>query len=179
MRGYWKEPALTAAVLRAEGWFDTGDLGSLTPEGDLEFRGRAKETVVLRGGEKVEPQPLEERLRESPFIEQAVLVGADQKVLGALILPRKDAVEGEIRRRNGVNSGEAVAAADVEALIKAECARLLTEEAGFMAHERVARFALLEEPFTAENGLLTATLKLRRPAVQERYADRIRALFGE
>ena len=179
MRGYWKEPGLTASVLGADGWFDTGDLGSLTPEGDLEFRGRAKETVVLRGGEKVEPQPIEERLRESPFIEQAVLVGTDQKVLGALILPRKDAVEGEIHRRRGENGAEAVAAADVEALIKAECARLLTEEAGFMVHERVARLALLEEPFTSENGLLTATLKLRRPAVHEKYADRIRALFGE
>ena len=81
-------------------------------------------------------------------------------------------------RRSSLN-GEAVAAGEIEALLKSECTRLLTEEAGFMAHERVARVALLEEAFTVENGLLTGTLKVRRPAVIERYADRIRALFGE
>ncbi len=164
MHGYWKDPEATARALDADGWFDTGDIGSLTPEGDLVFRGRAKDTIVLRGGEKVEPQPLEERLMQSPLVEQAVVVGSDQKVLGALLVPRREAL------------------ADREALpdlLKAECARLLTEEAGFMAHERVNRIEILEEPFTPENGLLTGTLKIRRAAVLERYADRVKALFGE
>jgi len=166
MHGYWKDPEATAKAIDAEGWFDTGDLGSLAPEGDLVFRGREKDTIVLRGGEKVEPGPLEERLMQSPAIEQAVVVGTDQKVLGALLVPRKEGVGGR--------EGEGLAS-----FLKEECGRLLTEEAGFMVHERVARVAVLGEPFTPENGLLTGTLKIRRAAVLERYADRVRALFGE
>jgi long-chain acyl-CoA synthetase len=177
MRGYWKDDTLTARAIDPDGWFDTGDLGSLTPEGDLEFRGRAKDTIALRGGEKVEPQPIEDRLAGSPFVEQVVLVGQDRKVLGALLVPRREAAGAEVRRRRG--SAGAVSPAEVEALLREESARLLTEEAGFMAHERVARVLVLPEPFTVENGLLTATLKVRRPAVLERYAAEIDALFGE
>ena len=170
MRGYWKDPELTARVLSKEGWFDTGDLGELTPAGDLVFRGRAKDTIALRGGEKVEPQPLEDRLAESPFVEHAVVVGQDRKVLGALIVPLGPAIDAELKKRQGVTT---------EDLLKQECARLLTEEAGFAAHERVARVAVLREPFTPENGLVTGTLKVKRQAVLERYAREIEALFGE
>jgi len=167
MHGYWKDPEATARALDGAGWFDTGDIGLLTAEGDLVFRGRAKDTIVLRGGEKVEPEPLEERLMESPLIAQAVVTGSDQKVLGALLVPGEEAL------KQVPGGGEPLVD-----LLKGECARLLTEEAGFMAHERVARVAVLAEPFTPENGLLTATLKIRRAAVLERYADRVAALFG-
>jgi long-chain acyl-CoA synthetase len=179
MHGYWKDPDLTAGVLDGEGWFDTGDIGALTADGDLEFRGRAKDTIVLRGGEKVEPQPLEDRLLESPFLDQAVVVGSDRKVLGALLVPRKETVEGEVLRRKGGAAGTPVGEDEVEALLKEECARLLTEEAGFMAHERVARVLVVPEPFTVENGLLTGTLKVKRPAVLERYAAAIDRLMGD
>jgi long-chain acyl-CoA synthetase len=179
MRGYWGDPALTAKVLSPEGWFDTGDVGLLTADGDLVFRGRVKDTIVLRGGEKVEPQPLEDRLMESPFVDQAVVVGSDRKVLGALLVPRRETAEAEARKRAGLPAGAPLDPALVEALLKEECARLLTEEAGFMAHERVARVAVLPEPFTEENGLLTPTLKIKRGAVLERYAGVMAALFGE
>ncbi len=176
MKGYWKDPELTARAVSPDGWFDTGDLGLLGPDGDLEFRGRVKDTIALRGGEKVEPQPLEDRLSGSPFVEQAVVVGQDQKVLGALLVPRREAARAEVLRRA---PGEAPGPADLESLLRSECARLLTEEAGFMAHERVVRVAILEEPFTLENGLLTATLKVRRAEVLERYAERIRGMYRE
>jgi long-chain acyl-CoA synthetase len=173
MAGYWREPELTARVLLPGGWFDTGDLAVRCPDGDLEFRGRVKDTIALRGGEKVEPQVLEDRLHGSPWIEQVVVVGQDRKVLGALIVPRREALEAEAAR-----CGAPLAPAEVEALLKGECARLLTEEAGFAVHERIGRVAVLEEPFTAENGLLTATLKIRRPAVLERHGERVEALYG-
>jgi long-chain acyl-CoA synthetase len=179
MAGYWRDPEGTRRVLSPEGWFDTGDLGSLTPEGDLEFRGRAKDTIALLGGEKVEPGPLEDRLGESPFVEHAVVVGQDRKSLGALVVPRREAAEAEARRRGGAAPDAAVAPAAIEDLLRAECARLLTEEAGFSVHERIVRVAALPEPFTVENGLLTPTLKVRRAAVLERWADRVRGLFGE
>ena len=179
MRGYWRDPELTARVLSPDGWFDTGDLGVLTNGGDLEFRGRAKDTIALRGGEKVEPQPLEDRLAESPFIEHAVVVGQDRKVLGALVSPRRDAAEKEIRRRGSLPPEAPPPAGALEALLKEECARLLTAEAGFGPHERIARVAVLDEPLTVENGLLTGTLKVKRPSVLERHAARVEVLFGE
>jgi long-chain acyl-CoA synthetase len=179
MKGYWRDSEMTARVLDARGWFDTGDVGLLTPEGDLVFRGRAKDTIVLRGGEKVEPQPLEDRLMGSPFVEQAVIVGSDRKVLGALIVPRREAAEAEVRRRDSLGPEAPVDPARIEELLKSECARLLTEEAGFMAHERVARIAVIPEPFTEQNGLLTGTMKIRRPAVLERYAGEIDGMHGE
>jgi long-chain acyl-CoA synthetase len=163
MRGYWEDPELTAKALLPEGWLDTGDLGTLTAGGDLCFRGRAKDTIALRGGEKVEPQPIEDRLAESPWIDQALVVGQDRKVLGAILVPRK----------------EVVGAPDLEATLRAECARLLTEEAGFMAHERISRIAVLREPFTVENGLLTATLKVRRAEALARYASVVEDLLRE
>jgi long-subunit acyl-CoA synthetase (AMP-forming) len=100
---------------------------------------------------------------ESPFIEQVVVVGSDRKVLGALLVPSPEARA----------TGE-----PLEALLKGECGRLLTEEAGFRVHERVARVAVLEEPFTLENGLLTGTLKVRRAEVLARYAPEVDRLFA-
>ncbi|MCK6482185.1 MAG: AMP-binding protein, partial [Planctomycetes bacterium] len=91
MRGYWRDPDLTERVLLPGGWFDTGDLGRLLPGGEVEFHGRSKDTIVLRGGEKVEPSRLEDRLLESPLLEQVVIVGSDEKVLGALAVPRAEA----------------------------------------------------------------------------------------
>jgi long-chain acyl-CoA synthetase len=173
MAGYWREPELTARVLLPGGWLDTGDIALRGPDGDLEFKGRVKDTIALRGGEKVEPQVLEDRLHGSPFIEQVVVVGQDRKVLGALVVPRREAIEAEGRRR-----GAPLGGAEVESLLKEECGRLLTVEAGFAVHERIGRVAILEEPFTAENGLLTATLKIRRPAVLERHGARVEALYG-
>ncbi len=176
MAGYWKEPELTAAVLDSAGWFDTGDLASWTAEGHLVFRGRAKETIVLRGGENVEPSRLEERLAESPLVEWAVVVGQDRKVPGALLVPRREAVDAAARALRG---GEGAASPqETEALLRAECHRLLSPEAGFSPHERVGRLAVIEERFTPENGLLTTTQKVRRAAVMERHGDRIREMFG-
>ena len=178
MRGYWRDPDLTARAISGDGWFDTGDLGVLATSGDLEFRGRAKDTIALRGGEKVEPQPLEDRLAESPFIKHALVVGQDRKVLGALLSARRDAAAAEVRLRGSLAPDAPVAAGALEGLLKSECARLLTAEAGFAPHERIARVALLDEPLTVENGLLTGTLKVKRQAVLERHAGRVDALFG-
>jgi long-chain acyl-CoA synthetase len=164
MAGYWRDPGLTAAVLHQDGWFDTGDLACIDACGDLIFRGRAKETLVLRGGENVEPGPLEDRLRESPYIDQAVVVGNDRKTLAALVVPRRDALP---------------PGADPHGLLVAECERLLSEDAGFSRHERIHRLAVLEEPFTVENGLLTPTQKVRRQEVLLRHDRVVQGLFPE
>ncbi len=158
MRGYYKEPDLTAAVLGEDGWFDTGDLGRITPEGDLVFIGRRKETIVLSGGENVEPEPLEQSILESPLIQQVMLVGQDRKTLGALIVPDPEA------------------GAD-EAAISEELKKLTGPRGGFRSFENVLRFKVLDEPFSPENGFMTATLKMRRNVIAERLADNIDEIY--
>ncbi len=93
MKGYYKRPDKTAEVLTADGWLDTGDLGMMTFKGELKILGRTKETIVLLGGENVEPVPIEDTILESEYIDQTMVVGQDQKFLAALIVPNQEALE--------------------------------------------------------------------------------------
>ncbi len=177
MRGYYQNPDKTAAVLDAQGWFNSGDLGYRDEHGHFWITGRQKDTIVLAGGENVEPEPLETAIKTSPCIEQAVVVGQDQKILGALLVPNQDCLEQVVPRaqwdvRDGCLQGRAVLDH-----LRSELARLLTREQGFRPCERIAAFRVLLEPLTAENGLLTPTLKVRRHVVHERYAALLAQMF--
>jgi len=158
MRGYYKEPELTKAVLSDDGWLDTGDLGRLTAKNDLVFIGRRKETIVLSGGENVEPEPLEQAILQSPLIQQVMLVGQDRKTLGALVVPDPDknvtpeTIAAELKARTG-------------------------QRGGFRTFENVMRFKLLEEPFSPENGFLTATLKMRRNVIADKLAEDVNEIY--
>jgi len=177
MRGYYQNPTRTREVLSDDGWFNSGDLGHCDHHGNIWITGRAKDTIVLAGGENVEPEPIETLIKTSPLIEQAVIVGQDEKSLGALIVPMKEALEHEVPaadwgEREGVLTGD-----QVKALYRRELDRLITRENGCRPTDRVAAFHVLAEPMTPENGLLTQTLKVRRHVVAERYGDRITSLF--
>ncbi|MBW4578325.1 MAG: AMP-binding protein [Tildeniella nuda ZEHNDER 1965/U140] len=93
MQGYYKNPEATAKAIDPDGWFNTGDLGWVTEQDDLIITGRAKDTIVLTSGENIEPQPIEDACLRSPYIDQIMLVGQDQKVLGALIVPNLEALQ--------------------------------------------------------------------------------------
>jgi len=178
MRGYYENLTRTIEVLTADGWFNSGDLGHVDARGIVWITGRAKDTIVLAGGENVEPEPIETLVKTSPFVEQAVCLGQDQKGLGALIVPMVDALERAVARdqwdmQDGELRGKAV-----HALLRRELDRLLVRENGCRPCERVATFRILAESMTAENGLLTHTLKVRRHKVAERYAGIITAMFG-
>jgi len=179
MLGYHKRPEETAKVLSADGWFNTGDLGRLTTRGELSLTGRAKETIVLLGGENVEPSPIEEALKESPFISQVMVVGQDKKHLAALVVPSLEAVREWLAGRgvaDVLSPEELCAREDVLALVKAELQRLLTVERGFKLYERIPRFTLLAREF-AVGEELTQTMKMKRSVIAERYAAQIEALF--
>lgn len=165
MGGYFEEPEATARVRSADGWFDTGDLGHLDRHGELAITGRAKETIVLLSGENIEPEPLENALTASPWIAQALVVGQDQKQLGALLVPRLP------------HDTPAPPRAELEALLRREVDARVAPAAGFRPHERIGRIALLDEPFTVENGGLSQTLKIKRHAMLERHAARIAELY--
>jgi long-chain acyl-CoA synthetase len=166
MRGYHKDPELTRKVLDAQGWFDTGDLGALTPAGDLCFRGRAKETIVLSGGENVEPGRVEEAMLASPLVEQAVVVGQDRKILAALVLPRADELARELGWSAPLPPAESAPRRDARERVQQE---VLRRTAALMPFERVTRVALLPEALETSNGCLTGTLKVRRHVVAERF----------
>jgi long-chain acyl-CoA synthetase len=184
MVGYHQKPEASAKVLDGEGWFDTGDLGRLLPDGCLVLTGRAKDTIVLSSGENIEPGPLEEALVECPLFEQVMLVGQDRKQLGALLVPKAEPLL-EWARSQGLPEPALTAEGSVAsldpALAKAlarECNRLLAGRPGSRPDERLGGVALVE-PFTMENGLLTQTLKQRRDRIAARDAATIASLYGE
>jgi long-chain acyl-CoA synthetase len=178
MLGYYKQPEMTAEILSDDGWINTGDLGMLTWDNELKITGRAKDTIVLLGGENVEPAPIEERLRESEYISHVMIVGQDQKYLGALIVPEFDALE-----RWAVEAGisdtvraSLVANADVRALFSEEIGGLVNQQAGFKSFEQVYRFALLDDEFTVGD-VLSAKQEIKRHVIVERYEKEISDLF--
>lgn len=179
MAGYWGKPEASAAVLDAEGWFDTGDLGHLLPDGSLVLTGRAKDTIVLSSGENIEPGPLEEALVASSLIEQVLLVGQDRKQLGALVVPKAEALAAFAGKLSG-EQAFGKQASDDQALLRAltrDCNQLLAARPGSRPDERLGGVALVE-PFTLENGLLTQTLKQRRDRITARDAAAIEAIYA-
>ena len=173
MKGYHKDPERTAAVLR-EGWLSTGDLGMMTFNDCLKIVGRCKETIVLLGGENVEPLPIESRLLESPLIDQCMVVGQDKKHLGVLVVPSLTGFSAAGIEAEGLAS--LVSKSETKELIAAEVRRLAGAAAGFKPFERIAAIDLLEKPFEVGDEL-TMTFKLRRHVIAATYADKIGAMF--
>jgi long-chain acyl-CoA synthetase len=175
MQGYYGRPEETARVIDADGWFDTGDLGMLTPYGELVITGRVREMLVLLGGENVHPQPLEQRILQSPLVSQVMVVGHGARVLGALVVPDRQALQ-DAYEHLSLEAGWA-GSDEVKSIFKAELASLVGPESGVRPCERVSRLCLLEQPFRIGEEL-TQTLKLRRNVVVKKYAEQIQAMLG-
>ncbi len=180
MAGYHRKPEATAKVLDADGWFDTGDLGLLLADGTLVLTGRAKDTIVLSSGENIEPGPLEEALVASPLVEQVMLVGQDRKQLGALLVPKPEALAAFAAAADlplPVEGGTAADPSLLRALCR-ECNGLLAARPGSRPDERLGGVALVE-PFSIDNGLLTQTLKQRRDRIAARDGQAIASIYGD
>ncbi len=190
MEGYYQNPEATAKAIDAKGWFDSGDLGWLTPQNDLVLTGRAKDTIVLTNGENIEPQPIEDACLRSPYVDQIMLVGQDQRSLGALIVPNIEALEKWAETQNlsisiqGDNVTDSssqkidIESKIIQDLFRKELNREVQNRPGYRADDRISSFKLIPEPFSIENGLLTQTLKIRRHVVTERYRDIIDGMFA-
>lgn len=178
MQGYYKEPQKTAEVLK-DGWLNSGDILVWTATGQLKFAGRAKDTIVLMGGENVEPQPIEDVLSQSPLIAQVVVVGQDKKSLGALIVPSVESVKTLLAERGvslpeDLNSWNGVP--EVRDLFKDEVKNRISDKTGFKNFEKVTNFHVLSREFQVGDEL-TQTLKVRRNVVFEKYAKEIDGLY--
>ncbi|MFB2975395.1 long-chain fatty acid--CoA ligase [Microseira sp. BLCC-F43] len=191
MQGYYRNPEATAKAINSEGWFDSGDLGWVTNKNDLVLTGRAKDTIVLTNGENIEPQPIEDACLRSPYIDQIMLVGQDMRSLGALIVPNLDALQQWAASQNSIlrlpnqtlppdAKGKPEIDLDskpIQDLFRKELNREVQNRPSYRPDDRIGAFKLILEPFSIENGMMTQTLKIRRPVVTERYRDMIDGMF--
>ena len=177
MDGYYKRPEATVEVLK-DGWLNTGDIAMETLHGEFKILGRAKETIVLLGGENIEPLPLEDKLNQSEYIDQAMVVGQDQKFLGALIVPNFERIEQFAKESNltYLDNTELLTVAEIQELLHSEVQALVNPKSGFKHFERIFRIKLLSKPFEVGREL-THTLKLKRNVITEIYAIALKELF--
>jgi long-chain acyl-CoA synthetase len=178
MKGYYQKSEATAAVLGVDGWLNTGDIGMLTRDNELRITGRAKDTIVLRGGENVEPLPIEHKLRESPYIQHCMVVGQDQKYLAALIIPRQEAIMA-FAEENAIPIVDyelLLQQPETNELIATELADRVSPKTGFKPFERVFKFTLLSKPFEPGRELSPKQEPLRH-RITALYAREIHRLF--
>ncbi|HUP52059.1 MAG TPA: long-chain fatty acid--CoA ligase [Longimicrobiales bacterium] len=178
MKGYYNRPDATAEVIDAEGWFATGDIGELDGDGFLTITDRKKDIIVTAGGKNVAPQPIENRLKTHPLVEQVVMIGDRRKFVSLLVVPAFDELE-EWARQNSVSwesRDELVKDPRVVKHVEREVLGSLDDLASF---ERPKRIALLSDDLTVENGFLTPSLKVKRRVVHERLGSVIDALYEE
>ncbi|MGN8159330.1 AMP-dependent synthetase/ligase [Salinisphaera sp. SWV1] len=176
MRGYWNDEESTARVLAAGGWLHTGDKVSRLDKKRLYLTGRMKEIIVMTSGEKASPEPIEDTLRLDPLIARAIVVGEARPVLAAVVsCPAHRLVP--IMRRLGLDPGLA-ASLHSSRLENYFIDRLAKLTAGFPAHAQIRRVAVTTDRWTQDNGLLSATDKIRRRRVARCYAREIDRLYG-
>ena len=177
MQGYYKNPEATREVLSEDGWFRTGDIGYVDKDNYLFITDRKKDLIKTAAGKFVAPQPIENALKTSPYILNAMVVGDKRKFIVALIVPNP-ALVGAKAADQGIkfaSNAELAAHPWVRALIDSEVKRLTVHLAQY---ETIKRFALLPEDFTFDNGSLTFTLKLKRRVVEQQYATVIESLYA-
>lgn len=177
MVGYYKNPEATAEVLK-DGWFYTGDVGRLDKDGFLMITDRKKEVFKTAGGKYIAPQPIENMLKSSLYIEQAMVIGEYRKFPAALLVPNFPMLEKWAREHNiTVTNREAlVHHPEIIALIQREVDAV---NENFSQYERIKKFILLTKEWSIEGGELTPTLKLKRRVLLEQYKDAIEALYAE
>ncbi|CQD21027.1 AMP-binding protein [Mycolicibacterium conceptionense] len=175
--GYWGNETETNAVF-TDGWFHTGDLGSIDDDGFLTIVGRKKEIIVTAGGKNVAPALLEDRLRAHPLISQAMAVGDQQPFIAALITIDPEAFPGW-KQRNGKDPAASVGDLADDPDLLAEVDLAVKEANQAVSHaESIRKFRILPVDFTEDTGELTPTLKVKRKVVAEKFATDIAALYG-
>lgn len=177
MVGYYNKPEATAAAF-SDGWFHTGDVGEIDADGYLRITDRKKDILITSGGKKIVPQPIENVLKTSPLVSEAVLIGEKRRFPAALLVPDFNALERRVRDlgREIAPRAELVRRPDVMALYQ----ELIDGVNHGLAHfEQIKKFAVLPEEFSIERGELTPTMKVRRRVVEEQWRAVIEKMYLE
>ncbi|HNP18397.1 MAG TPA: long-chain fatty acid--CoA ligase [Fulvivirga sp.] len=178
MMGYYKRPDATAEVMDAEGWFHTGDIGKMEEGIYLKITDRKKEMFKTSGGKYIAPQVLENKFKESTFIEQIMVVGEGEKFPAALVVPAIDAIKEWCDKKGIKFSSDKDLIENEQVLEKFEKERVKINE-NFAHYEQIKKFKILLAPWTIEGGELTPTLKLKRKKVLSNYEQEIKELYAD
>ncbi|UCF63731.1 MAG: long-chain fatty acid--CoA ligase [bacterium] len=178
MKGYYKNEEETREAIDEEKWFHTGDIGYLDKDGFLYITDRKKNIIVTSGGKNIAPQPIENLLITSKYIDQALVLGDKRKYCTAIIVPSIENLRNfakksslEISKDDELLQNQAI-----KALIRSEIDRVSVDLASY---ETIKKFMLLKDPFTIESGELTPTLKIKRNVVEQKYQTKIDAMYAE
>jgi long-chain acyl-CoA synthetase len=175
MKGYFNKPEATAEAIDSEMWFHTGDIGHLDADGFLVITDRKKDLIVLAGGKKAAPQPIENELKQSPFISIPIVLGDRHKFLAALIVPNFERLSDYAA---GKHIDFAPTSIDANPEIRALFQRQIDEyNRDKPHHEQIRAFALLPVDLTVEDGSMTPSLKVKRRVVEKRYQELIAAMY--
>jgi long-chain acyl-CoA synthetase len=175
MKGYYKKPEATAEAIDKEGWFHTGDIGHLDRDGFLAITDRKKDLIVLAGGKKAAPQPIENELKKSPWVGLPIVLGDRHKFLAVLIVPNFDRVrEWAAVGKIEVDWNAIDASPEIRRLFQRE---IDVYNADRPHHEQIRAFALLPSDLTIEDGSITPTLKVKRRILEKRYQDLIESMY--
>jgi long-chain acyl-CoA synthetase len=178
MQGYYKDPASTKLLLSPDGWLDTGDSGTLTVDGNLVITGRMQHALVMRSGERVEPEPIEMVIQESPYIQEAVLVGDRRESLGFLIVPNMDWLRrlADSRRIRWGDPKDLVGNAAVNRFFQEEVQTHLVNSGIHFPGSTAPKIALLPAEFEIGREL-TRTLSKRREVITSLYSAAIEKMY--
>ena len=178
MRGYWNKPAETRAVFTDDGWFKTGDIGKLDADGYLTITDRKKELFKTSGGKYIAPQPIEQLIKGSRFVNQVVVIGNARKFPSVLIVPDWEQLQSYAKLKGFSLSGkeEFCRHPRIIDLFERQIAARTQDLAKF---EKIKRVALLAHELTVESGELTPTLKVKRRVVDEKYREVIDRIYAE
>lgn len=178
MRGYYNKPQETRAVFTDDGWFKTGDIGTLDEDGFLRITDRKKELFKTSGGKYISPQPIEQALKGSRFVNQVVLIGAERKFPAALIVPNWEQLDSycKLKGIEVTSRRELCKHPRIVDLFQRQIERLTPNLARY---EKIKKVALLENEFTIEGGELTPTLKVKRRVIDQKYRDVIEKLYAD
>ena len=176
MKGYWKDEAATAEVIR-DGWFCTGDIGEIDADGYLKITDRKKHIIVTSGGKNIAPLPIENLILDSPFVDQAMIVGEKRPFLIALIVPDFTKLK-EFAAEHNISATSNRQLIENKEILQIYEKLLRNISRQLATHEKVRKFLLVDESFAIENGLMTPTLKLKRKEILKRYNPEIDNLYN-
>lgn len=176
MLGYFKSPELTAQVIDKDGWFHTGDTGAFEPQGQLRITGRVKTMFKTSMGKYVNPEVIEEKFKESPFILDMMVVGENQKFAAALILPDFDFLK-EWQERHGIHCETRDEMVNDKQTLERYGRVMDKYNKLFGSTEQIKRYKIINDTWTEANGCMTPTLKIKRKVVSERHKEDIESLF--
>jgi len=177
-KGYWNKPEQTAEAFDAEGFFATGDIGTIDEQGFVFITDRKKDLIVTSGGKNVAPQPIESQFKLSPLVDNAVLIGDGRPYIVVLIAPSLEGVAAWAHS-HGEETGDLPRLLALPALQQELAAVVERVNAGLARFEQVRRFRVLPGPLTVDGGELTPTMKVKRRVVATAYADLVEAMYAE